>query len=98
MERSAGVAALCALVGGVLAAAAILRGVQARVFPAVLGPLGAAVLALAGAAWLGREPVCGPGTPGMAPYDGSRVRVAIRHISPAGPVMSFDVWIAPDEH
>jgi len=92
-------AAPAAFLGALLSAGAILRGVRARAFPAVLGPLGAAALLLAGAAWLGRGPVCGPGTPGMAPYDGSPVRVAIRNISPPGRVMSFDVWVAPaDEH
>ena len=90
-------AALAAFLGAVLVAGAILRGVRARAFPAVLGPLGAAALLLAGAARLDRGPVCGPGTPGMAPYDGSPVRVAIRNISPAGRLMSFDVWIAPPE-
>ena len=88
-----------ALLGALLAAGAVLRGVRARAFPAVLGPLGAAALVLAGAAWLRRGPFCGPGTPGMAPYDGSPVRAVIRNISPPGRVMSFDVWIAsPDEH
>ena len=87
------------LLGALLAAGAVLRGVRARAFPAVLCPLGAAALALAGAAWLRRGPSCGPGTPGMAPYDGSPVRAVIRNISPPGRVMSFDVWIAPsDEH
>ena len=87
------------LLGALLAAGAVLRGVRARAFPAVLCPLGAAALALAGAAWLRRGPSCGPGMPGMAPYDGSPVRAAIRNISPPGRVMSFDVWIAPsDEH
>jgi len=90
-------AALVAFLGAVLVAGAILRGMRARAFPAVLGPLGAAALLLAGAAWLGRGPVCGPGTPGMAPYDGSPVRVAIRNISPPSHLMSFDVWIAPPE-
>ena len=90
-------AAIAAFLGALLLAGAILRGVRARAFPAVLAPLGAAALVLAAAAWLGRGPVCGRGMPGMAPYDGSPVRVAIRNISPAGRLMSFDVWVAPAE-
>jgi hypothetical protein len=39
--------------------------------------------------------VCGAKTPGMAPYDGSPTRVVIRNISPAGPLMRFDVLMAP---
>jgi hypothetical protein len=30
----------------------------------------------------------------MAPYDGGAARVTIRNISPAGPVMRFDVLVA----
>jgi len=82
-----------------LTAAAVLRGMRARPFPAVVGLLGAAVILLAAAARLRRAPVCGPGTPGMAPYDGTPPRVVIRNISPPGRVMSFDVLVAPpDEH
>ncbi len=92
-------AAAAALAGAMLTAAAVLRGMRARPFPAVVGPLGAAVILLAAAARLRRAPVCGPGTPGMAPYDGTPPRVVIRNISPPGRVMSFDVLVAPpDEH
>src|SRR5262249_51676034 len=44
----------------------------------------------------GCAPVCGPLTPGMAPYDGGPARVTIRNISPAGPLMRLDVLVALD--
>jgi len=56
---------------------------------------GAAFLAAASA--LRRGPVCGPETPGMAPYGGGPVRAVIRNLSPAGPEMQFDVLVAPAE-
>jgi len=62
---------------------------------AVLVRLAVGAAALTAAAWLRATPVCGPGTPGMAPYGGEPVRVVIRNISPAGPVMRFDVLVAP---
>jgi len=57
--------------------------------------LAAAAAALGAAAWLRREPVCGPGTPGMAPYGGEPVQVVLRRFSPPGPVMHVDVLVAP---
>ena len=39
--------------------------------------------------------VCGPDTPGMAPYGGGPVRAVIRNLSPQGPEMLFDVLVAP---
>jgi hypothetical protein len=54
-----------------------------------------------GMLWLGaglrRSPVCGPGTPGMAPYGGQPTRVVLRRFSPSAPVMSVDVLVAPSE-
>jgi immune inhibitor A len=82
-----------ALAGAVLVALAILRGMRPRRTIPVLALLAVAAAALAGAALLGRAPVCGPGTPGMAPYDGGPTRVALRNFSPAGPVMRFDVLL-----
>lgn len=83
------------LAGALLVAAAVFRAVRPRPLPAVLGLLGAAGVMLAAAAALRRAPVCGPDTPGMSPYDGGPARVVIRNISPAGPVMRFDVLVAP---
>jgi 2-keto-4-pentenoate hydratase len=57
--------------------------------------LAAAAALLAAGVALRRGPVCGAGTPGMAPYDGSPVHVAIGNVSPAGAVMRFDVLVAP---
>jgi hypothetical protein len=54
---------------------------------------GAALIAVAGV--LRHGPVCGPDTPGMAPYGGGPVRAVIRNLSPAGPEMRFDVLVAP---
>ena len=92
--RRHGGAAL-AFAGACLVAAALLRMVRARPFPAALVPFTVAALALAAGIALRRGPVCGPGTPGMAPYDGSPVPITIRNLSPAGPVMRFDVLVAP---
>jgi len=52
---------------------------------------------LAAGVLVGRSPVCGPHTPGMAPHDGGPARVVLRNLSPAGPVMRFDVLIPPAE-
>ena len=54
------------------------------------------LVAVAGGRWLDRGLVCGPGTPGMSPYDGEPVRVVLRHISPLGAVMRADILIADD--
>ena len=51
--------------------------------------------ALWGAGRLRAGPVCGPQTPGMAPYGGEPGRVVLRNFSPAGPVMQVDVLVAP---
>jgi M6 family metalloprotease-like protein len=92
-RRHAG--ALLGLVGALLVAAAVLRAVRPRPVLPALGLLAAAAACLAGGVVLRRGPACGPGTPGMAPYDGSPAPVVIRNISPAGPVMRFDVLVAP---
>jgi hypothetical protein len=83
------------LLGALLVAAAVLRGARPRPLVPVVARLGAAAVILAVAAWLRHTPVCGPGTPGMAPHDGSAPRVVIRNISPAGDPMRFDVLVAP---
>jgi immune inhibitor A len=81
--------------GAVLLALALLRLASPR-------PLAVFTLRLAlglGLLWAGNRmrwtPVCGPDTPGMAPYGGEPVRVVIRNFSPSGPEMRFDVLIAP---
>ena len=56
---------------------------------------GAGLLGLG--SWLGRGPVCGPPTPGMAPYAGGPVRVVLRSFAPSGPVMTVDVLVAPSD-
>jgi immune inhibitor A len=83
------------LLGALLAAAAVVRAARPRPLRAVVVWLAIAGAALAGARALRAGPVCGPGTPGMAPYDGGAVRVVVRNLSPAGPVMRFDVLVAP---
>ena len=85
------------LAGALGIAGALLRLARPRPLVPVLVRLGAAALLLAAGALLRRTPVCGPETAGMAPYDGSPGRVVIRNISPAGPVMTFDVLVAPND-
>ena len=91
-QRAAGALLLAGALG---IAGAVFRLVRPRPLVPVLIRLGVAAIVLAAGALLGRTPVCGPDTPGMAPYDGSPGRVVIRNISPAGPVMTFDVLVAP---
>jgi immune inhibitor A len=83
------------LLGALGVALALVRLVMPRPVVPVLVRLAAAGLLLVAGAALRRAPVCGPETPGMAPYDGSPGRVVIRNISPAGRVMTFDVLVAP---
>ena len=92
--RRQGGAAL-AFLGACLMAAAVLRAVRPRPLPGALAPLAAAGLALAAGIALRRGPACGPGTAGMAPYDGGPVPITIRNLSPPGLVMRFDVLVAP---
>jgi len=88
-------AAAATLAAAVLIAAAVLRAARARAAVPVSLLLATAALLL-GAAWpLRGAPVCGPGTPGMSPYEGGPVRVVLRNLSPAGPVMHVDVLVAP---
>jgi immune inhibitor A len=87
--------ALLTVVGGLAIAFAILRGVRPRPLWGVVGRLLVAAAAFALATPLRHAPVCGPGTPGMAPYGGGPSRVVIRNLSPPGPVMRFDVLVAP---
>ena len=83
------------LLGGLVLAGAVFRAVRPAPLVPVLLLVAVGAAALIGASRLRRGPVCGPGTPGMAPYDGGPTRVAIRNLSPAGPVMTFDVVVAP---
>jgi immune inhibitor A len=85
------------LAGAIGIAGAMFRFVRPRPLVPVLVRLGVAALLLAAGALLRRAPVCGPDTPGMAPYDGSPARVVIRNISPAGPLMTFDILVAPND-
>jgi immune inhibitor A len=86
---------LLALTGAILLAGAVLRAVRRRPLRATLVRTLFAAASLAGAVALQRSPVCGPGTAGMAPYEGGPTRVVLRNFSPAGPVMSVDVLVAP---
>jgi immune inhibitor A len=95
-RRMAGAA--IGLLGALFVGIAVYRLTRGRPIALVLLTVafGAAPLWLS--AWLRRAPVCGPGTAGMAPYDGkSPVRVVLRSFSPSGPVMSVDVLVAPPE-
>lgn len=83
-----------ALAGALLIALALLRFVQPRPFVVGTLRLVLGVGLLWGGALLRRTPVCGPDTPGMAPYGGEPVGVVIRNFSPSGDVMRFDVLIA----
>jgi len=82
-----------AFAGALLVAAAVLRAARDRPLRA-LGLLAGGGAFVVAALALGRAPVCGIGTPGMAPYDGSAIRVTIRNISPPGSSMRFDVLVA----
>ena len=84
------------LLGALALAATVFRlGASARRDPGAPAPRRAASALLAAGAMLRRGPVCGPDTPGMAPYDGGPGRVVIRNLSPPGPEMRFDVLVAP---
>jgi hypothetical protein len=85
--------AALAFLAALLFAAAALRIVR----PRPLGPAAILVVAAVLAAWcanlLRRGPVCGPGTPGMAPYGGGPAAVTLRGFSPPGSVMYVDVLL-----
>ena len=85
------------LLGAALVAAAVFRVARPRPLVPATGLLAAAGVMLAAGVLVGRSPVCGPHTPGMAPHDGGPARVVLRNLSPAGPVMRFDVLVAPAE-
>jgi len=86
---------LLGLLGAIFVALAVYRLTRGQRLVLVLltAAFGAGMLALA--VWLRRSPVCGPDTPGMAPYGGEPVRVVLRRFSPSAPVMSVDVLVAP---
>jgi immune inhibitor A len=88
-------AAGLALAGALLVAAALLRLARPRALVPVAIRLAVAAGALVLALRLGRSPVCGPATPGMAPHDGGIAPVILRNFSPSGPVMRFDVLRLP---
>jgi len=81
--------------GALLVAAALLRSARSRPLVPVLVRLGAAAAMFVAARALHHSPVCGPSTPGMAPYAGEPERVILRNFSPPGPVMTVDVFVAP---
>jgi hypothetical protein len=90
--------ALLVLWGGLAIASAIFRLARAPRLRTVGSRLLVGALLLAGGALLRPQPVvCGPWTPGMAPYDGSPGRVLIGNVGPLGAVMRFDVHVAPAE-
>jgi immune inhibitor A len=84
-----------ALLGALFVAMAIFRIAQPGALVTVTLRLVLAAGALWGASYLRQGPVCGPATPGMAPYGGEPVRVTLRNFSPSGPEMTFDVLVAP---
>jgi immune inhibitor A len=90
--------AVAAFLGAVALALAVLRLARPRALVPVLSLVAAGALLLGAGGALRAGPACGPGTPGMAPYDGGPARVVIRNLSPPGPEMRFDVLVAPGEH
>jgi M6 family metalloprotease-like protein len=89
-------AAVCAALAVLLVAIAIRRTRRPAWAAAVALRLALAGLAVTAAAALRRGPVCGPETPGMAPWTGGGGRVTLRNFSASGPVMRFDVEIAAE--
>jgi len=88
-------AAVLTLAAALAFASAVFRTARPRPLVPVLARLAVAAAALAVALPLRRAPVCGPGTPGMTPYDGGPVRVVLRNLSPAAETMHVDVLVAP---
>lgn len=88
--------AMLGLAGAAFVAGAIYRLVRARAVLRALVQLVLAATVLALGSWLRRGSVCGPDTPGMAPYGGEPVRVVLRNFSPPGPDMTVDVLVAPE--
>ncbi|HEV7732190.1 MAG TPA: M6 family metalloprotease domain-containing protein [Candidatus Binatia bacterium] len=91
------VGAFLALLGACFVAMAIFRVARPRALVPVLLRLVLAAGALYGGNLLRQGPVCGPGTPGMAPYGGEPTRVTLRNFSPSGAEMTVDVLIARDD-
>jgi hypothetical protein len=90
--------ALLVVIGALCTAGAIFRLGRAPGVVAVLVRLGlAAAFVAAGLALRPRLLVCGPWTPGMAPYDGAPGRVVIGNLAPAGDAMRFDVYVGGPE-
>jgi immune inhibitor A len=87
--------AVLGLVGAAWAALAVARATRGGGVARTLTSLAIAAAAIAAGVWLRQGPMCGPGTPGMAPYGGGPVRVVLRNFSPPGPVMTVDVLVAP---
>jgi immune inhibitor A len=94
-RRRAG--SLIGLLGAAYVGVAVYRVTRARRRALALLAIGIGLATLAAGAWLRRGPVCGPGTPGMAPYGGEPVRVVLRNFSPSGPEMTVDVLVAPPD-
>jgi immune inhibitor A len=86
---------LLGLLGAIFVGLAVYRATRGRQFLLVVATAAVGAGALGLGAWLGRSPVCGPQTPGMAPYGGQPERVVLRRFSPSAMVMSVDVLIAP---
>jgi immune inhibitor A len=90
--------ALLVVLGALAVASAIFRLGRAPRFGAVAVRVVAAAGLIAAGVMLRPGPVvCGPWTPGMAPYDGSAGRVLIGNVSALGEAMRFDVHIAAPE-
>jgi hypothetical protein len=89
--------ALIGLLGAIFVTLALYRLTRGRDLALILltAGFGAGALVLGG--WLRRSPVCGPETPGMAPYGGEPVRVVFRRFSPSAPIMTVDVLVAPSD-
>lgn len=82
--------------GALVVAAALLRSARARPVVPVLVRLAVAAGLFVAARALHQSAVCGPLTPGMAPYGGNEPgRVILRNFSPPGAVMTVDVFVAP---
>jgi immune inhibitor A len=86
---------LLGLMGAIFVGLAVFRAILGRGLLLVLATAAVGAAALGLGAWLRRSPVCGPATPGMAPYGGQPGRVVLRRFSPSAAVMSVDVLIAP---
>jgi immune inhibitor A len=82
-------------IGALLVATAVLRSARPRPLVPVLARLVIAAALFLGARTLHQSPVCGPRTPGMAPYGGEPGRVILRNFSAPGPRMTVDVFVAP---